>query len=387
MNLADVAEPALVFRPDDTVSKVASEMYRKRKNEAVIADGNEYLGTITSRDLVKRSIPNPDKTEISSLKAAINPISPFSPDADARETINSVLINSYKSVPMYKGGKYHMVTKLGLMSLVPKQDMKGKPASEVMVFPYCIGTDEGLDVARSIMRQTGANRLVILDKDDRAEGIIDTLDLLKATMDKKSRVQVGELGGDKGRPGKVLASSRSIMQGGFVRAGPDTPIDRLVKSMMDRGADTAIIEKGKFQGIVTPVQVLKLLSRGVSGVRVTVSGMQDEDAFIKTVVDEQLRNEVRKLGKSVPIEYMVLHVDKYEEDGKRIKYSVKGRLITQKGDFFAGDHAWDVTKAVRGVLQKFEAEVSKKFEKSRQFRLGSRGPEKDAFRQRGRFRL
>ena len=63
----------------------------------------------------------------------------------------------------------------------------------------------------------------------------------------------------------------------------------------------------------------------------------------------------------------------------RAKYSVKARLITEKGSFFADDHAWDITKAVRGVLQKFEAEISKKVGKSRTFRQGSRGPAKDAF--------
>ncbi len=378
MNLIDAAEPALVFRPGDTVSKVASEMYRQRKDEAVIAEGSNYIGTITARDLVKRNIPNPDKTVISKLKAAISPVGPFSPDADIREIVNAVLINSYKSVPIVSDGKFYMATKLGLMALLPKDSMKGKTAADVMIFPYCISTDDGLDVARSIIRQMGVQRLAIVGKDDRAEGIIDTLDLLGTVVEKKRR-KVGELGGDKVKLGKVLASSRSIMQPGLVRAAPDTPLPQLVKSMLDKKTDTAVIESKKFQGIVTPVQILKLLSKEVSGIRVTVSGMQDEDAFIKTVVDEQLRNEVKKLAKFVPIEYLVLSVDQHEYEGKRVKYSVKGRLITQKGSFFAGDHAWDITKAVRGVLQKFEAEISRKQGKSRGFRQGSRGPPKEAF--------
>jgi predicted transcriptional regulator len=378
MKMMDVAEPALVFSPGDKVSKVASEMYRSRKDEAVVADGKQYVGTIAARELVKRNMPNPDKTSLSGLKAIINTVGPLSPDADVREVVNSVLINNLKSIPVMQAGKFYMVSKLGLVRMLPKDSIKGKTAADVMVFPYCISMDDSVDVARSIIRQMNVQRVAIIGKDDRAEGMLDSLDLLR-TISEKKRMHIGEKGGDKIRLGEILASSRSIMQSSVLRASPNTPLTQLVKSMIEKKADTVIIEEEKFQGIVTPVQILKLLSREVSGIRVTVSGMQDEDVFIKTVVDEQLRNEIRKLGKSIPIEYMVLNVSRYEEDGKRIKYSVRGRLITHKGSFFADDHAWDVTKAVRGVLQKFEAEIIRKLGKSRDVRQGSKGPQKDRF--------
>jgi ribosome-associated translation inhibitor RaiA len=178
--------------------------------------------------------------------------------------------------------------------------------------------------------------------------------------------------GDQAPMGGVLASSHTLMDPQPLRADPETPLKDIAKMMLDSGKSTVMVEKGgKLQGIVTPVHILKLLAREVSGIYVRVTGMQDEDDFIKTVVDEQLKNEVRKLAKVIPIDYMLLTVDVYEEDGKRHKYSIQGTLVTQKGHFFADDHAWDATKAVRGVLQKLEREVLKKKGKSETFVRGN----------------
>ena len=60
---------------------------------------------------------------------------------------------------------------------------------------------------------------------------------------------------------------------------------------------------------------------------------------------------------------------RHKETGKRVKYSVKGRLITEKGMFFADDHAWRLTKAVKGVLEKMEREVVKSIGKKRRHAL------------------
>ena len=93
---------------------------------------------------------------------------------------------------------------------------------------------------------------------------------------------------------------------------------------------------------------------------VETAGFQDEDEFIKSVIDNEITREVRLLAKLAHIDYMTLHLSKYNEAGRRTKFSVHGKLITNIGMFFAQDYAWDLTQAVRGVLQKLEKEVQKK---------------------------
>jgi ribosome-associated translation inhibitor RaiA len=62
---------------------------------------------------------------------------------------------------------------------------------------------------------------------------------------------------------------------------------------------------------------------------------------------------------------MVLNMNRHKQRGKRVKYSVHGRMITEKGMFFTHDHAWDLTQAVSGVLKKLERKVLRSVEKKR----------------------
>jgi len=73
----------------------------------------------------------------------------------------------------------------------------------------------------------------------------------------------------------------------------------------------------------------------------------------------------------LPLSYFVMHVRTYHKTGKRVKYSVQARLITEKGDFFADDYAWDLTKATKGVLAKIEKEGIRHAEKAKVY---GRGP-------------
>jgi predicted transcriptional regulator len=213
----------------------------------------------------------------------------------------------------------------------------------------------------SILRETNISRLPVIDKANKIEGLVDTIDLLKADTD-RSRSELGEEAGEKIHLRHVQISS--LMRKTPLITSPDIPLPKLINLMLEKHTTTALVEEnGKICGLVTPKLILKLIGKRIEGVYVRISGLQKEDVFIKSVVDEEIRNEIRKLGKFLTINYMVLHVDRYRKTGKRIKYSVKGRLITEKGYFFADDHAWDITKAVRGVLQKLEKEAIKLKEK------------------------
>ena len=113
------------------------------------------------------------------------------------------------------------------------------------------------------------------------------------------------------------------------------------------------------------------VSGGIEGINVTVSGVHDEDNFIRTIVHEEIENVLRKLSRMVMISSFDLHVRKYSKGGTRTKYSVQAKLITEEGNFFADDYEWELTKTVKGVLEKIEREVLKKEDKEKVY---TRGP-------------
>ena len=353
----DGAREALVFDLKDPVSKVIARMYAENASEVTVFDGKSYIGVLSSDKLIKKNISEPDKIKLLNLKSSIDRIEPFE-GADPQEIIKSVLVNNYKSAPVKENGKLFFLKKLEMLKFA-KESIKNKKAADVMIFPYVVSASDSFDVAKSILRDSGSNRLVVLEK-DKVVGILHPLDILHL-ITSKSRSEGGVLTGEKIDLGKILVSSKSVMQEDFLRAAPDTKLSDLVKQMSDKNKDTIIVEeKGKLVGLVTPRHILKLAGQEVGGVYVQITGIQDEDMFIKSIVDDEIAHEIRKLAKVAHIDYMTLHVSKYNEKGSRVKYSVHGKLITSVGMFFAQDFAWDLTQAVRGLLKKMEKELLKK---------------------------
>ncbi len=353
-------EKQVVVDYEETVNKATSKMIREKKRVALVMEGKEFVGILVARDLVKKKIDNPDKMKIKPFARKINPISPETPIPDM---LNSMLINDYKAIPVRDAkGNVSLLTRLDILRTVKENVVfKDTKARDVMNFPYSVSGDDSLATARSLIRNLNLSRIPVLGKENRLEGLVDTLDLLGGIITRR-RSSRGELYGEGVKRDEI--SIKSLMNKNPPKTDPDDNIKKVINTMIRQNTPTVMVMEGdKVRGIITPRDILKLVGKEVKGVYVTISGLQDEDNFIKTVVDEEITNEVRKLAKFITIDSLILHVDKYHERGKRSKYSIKGRLVTRRGIFFAGDFAWDVTKAIRGVLQKLEREVIKKKER------------------------
>jgi CBS domain-containing protein len=367
MDLLEMAKPALIFRADDKISKIASAMCREGSHEALVFEGKQFRGILSAAELVKRNINDPAKTKISAIRSAVKKATPFTHENAPDDIINFIVTTNYNSAPLLHSKKYYSITSLALLKTLDKNRLKGRKASDVMFFPPSVSTDDTLAVARSIFRQAHADRLAVINSSGKSEGIIDALDFLGAEIERK-RAKSGEKSGEKTRLGEILASSPTLMDRPLIKVFPSTPLADVVKKMMQTKNTTAVAEDRGFRGIITPRSVLKLWEKKIAGIYISISGQQREDPFIRSVIDEQIRNEIKKLGKLLPIEGMLLHIDRYRERGKRVKYSVKGKLVTEKGLFFARDHSWDLTRAVRGVLAKTEKEILKMKGKRKLFR-------------------
>lgn len=377
MDLLDVAEEPLIFRPDEVLSKVASKMYELRKYEALVFKDNKYLGVIAARDLIKKSTGDPNRTKLANLKSVIQRLTPFEPTAGFTDVVGSVLVNNYRSIPVGDDNGLFVLTKLGLLKLMPKEALRGKTAKDVMVFPPTLTAGDSISVAKSLFKQSHVYRLAVVSKAGKVEGIIDALDMLKFFIDKERSHDLREGSGEKINLGSISASSRIFVHD-MERVLPDTAIAQVANIMINKNQETVVVEdRGKFLGLITPRDILRLVGKPVSGIYINISGMHDEDDFIKTIVDEEIRTELTKLGKVVNVHYLTMNVKKYGQ-GRRVKYAVHGKLVANKGMFFSEGVAWDLTKATKLALKKIEREVLKKTGKEEnaahgRYSIGKRG--------------
>ncbi len=357
MDIREIFEKPLILKPEERVSKAISEMHQKKKHEALVMEGKELLGVLVARDLVKRKINTPDKTTI---KKFIRKTNPLLPGSSIEDVMNSMMVNDFKCVLIKdEKGEIFFITKLGMLSQVKNnKEFKDKNASDIMVPPYCIDSGDSLATALSIIRFANISRVPVVDEKNSVLGVLDTLDLLKASI-KMSKASIGEKSGEHIKLRDVFASS--FMDTNIQKIAPDTSIRNVINTMIQKETETILIEKNnKLVGIITPKLILKLIGKNVSGIRVQISGIGDEEMFIRSVIDKQLRNAVKKMSRFIPLEFLVLRIDRHHKTGKRAKYSVKATLATRKGTFYANDFSWDLTKAIRGILNKFEKEVIKR---------------------------
>jgi CBS domain-containing protein/ribosome-associated translation inhibitor RaiA len=233
----------------------------------------------------------------------------------------------------------------------------------------------------SIIRDTGVERIVVVDSKGKLVGLVDELDLFKAQSTDRFRVRggpvsvkpttsIGELSGEKYK--MRLISIAGLVRKSIPIVKQNYSIQKVIEAMIEKELPVAVvIEKEKPIGIITTKPILRLIGRPLEGILVQLSGIQQEDIYMKAIIDEQIVNAVRKWAKFVPIKHIAIHIDRYQSTGKRIKYSIKARLIGYKGMWFADDHAWDITKAMRGVLTKLEQEILKSKSKAE---TRTRGP-------------
>ncbi|RLJ06008.1 MAG: hypothetical protein DRP18_01865 [Candidatus Aenigmatarchaeota archaeon] len=346
LNIKDVLEEPVKLSGDDTVGVAAAKMTENERDYVFVFD-NGMKGIVLARDLIKRTI-DPEKTK---LETFIKHISPLDIDTPVTSIIEKIMVNDYLVVPVCFENEIYALTKIGLLNALRENEvLKGKKAMDVMKFPYCVSEDDSASVVRNIMKNLEISRMPVLDEKGKLAGLVNCIDLLKTIAERK-RAKKGDMRMEKT---KMDVPVSSFMRKVFPRAGPETPLNKVIELMVKNYSAVVIEDNGELKGIVTPRNILKLFGKKTEGVYVNISGLKDIDAFLKNIIDKQITNSVKKLSKIVTINYAVFRVSKHKKAGKRTKYSVRAGFSTNRGRFFVKDYDWDVTKAMGNVLDKIE---------------------------------
>jgi CBS domain-containing protein len=324
-----------------------------------VFDGG-FKGIVTLDDMVKRRVTSPQRMRVSYFT---KPVNTFHADSSVEDVINYMLVSEYRSIPVMRGGKIFAVSKPKLLRFVKGEIFERKKAKDVMQFPYCADVKDTVLTVISVMKDTGLDRIPILNERGFFVGIVDSVSLANVLTD-KSRSKRGEMFGDRTKLGAI--GIERFIRKDVLRVSPETDLKEIVKEVSRKGHCAVIVEEnGKFAGMITVRDIFKLIGRSLETVYIRISGLGGEDSFIKEKIDEMADNTITKLLKFLDVTYVAIHVETHKKGGKRTKYSVQGRFVTDKGNFYASDHGWDPTKAMKLFLDKIEREVRKKVEMGR----------------------
>ena len=355
-----IAEEPLVLNYAETVAKAEARMRAGNAYYAVVTKSGKPYGILDSKILAHRRFGTPEKAQIGKFASRVTPM-----EGSVEDLAHEFLSKDHDAAPVIVDGKLMIATKLGVLGfLKDRPAFRKAKASDVMRHPLCITPAASINSAFSIMRDRGIARLPVVSEDDKVEGVIDSLCIIKVDRTKTRRSK-GERAGESLDAGKAYATS--IMDKSFPYASSNDRVSAVISQMEKLGKDYALIlDNRRISGIVTARSMLKLLGEPVQGTYVAVPGIQDEDSFQKEQVNKEIEAFVGKIGKLFTIDRLIIQVNKRDAEGKRARYTVHARLVTEAKDglFFAQTGRWGLVEAVSDALGKLEKEALKKKRKA-----------------------
>lgn len=358
MKLEDVIERSLIFHPNEVLSKVLYKMLSENKYEALIFD-KDLKGIISLDDIAKKILSEPEKVKISNF---VRPIVTFSLETPIEDIINYIVVSEYRSVPIKKGDEIFILPKNKILKIIKKDVFENKKVSEFMRSSICVKKDDTLSRIASIFRNVNIDRIPVVDEKGVCIGLIDSMSIVSLIVDRE-REKFGERRGEKLKLGEIKIDK--FIKTNITKVDPNDSLKKAVNLIINEPSHTLIVEgENKFLGILTIKDILKLLRKPAENVYIRISGLDEEDEFIKEKVNEMIENSISKLMKSVKISYISLHIEKRKKSKiGRVRYFVSGRFSTEKGIYYAKSNEWDLTKSIKIFIEKIEREIYKKMEK------------------------
>jgi len=93
-------------------------------------------------------------------------------------------------------------------------------------------------------------------------------------------------------------------------------------------------------------------------VYVQITGLHDEkDPMLLAKIDKETTDVAKKLGNMVNAQSIILHIDKHHKQGKKSKYSMRMRALTDYGLLVAKSWGWEPVNVVQDVVKNIEREA------------------------------
>jgi len=358
-----MSKNVLTLGPKDTVSKFVGLMEQHRAHEVPIVDGKKFLGIVHYKTIASKRFSDPSKEKLESL---ITRIKALDEDNTLEEAADTIFQAGFRAVPVCSGGNLTgIISVFDLLNAFSKrQDFKETAAEGIMSASEVISIDSDIGKARVLLREKNISRLPVVDAEGKLRGVVATFDLLKAVKPSE-KMNWYSMAAEKETIMGVQIST--IMNDEPLTAEKQTRLSEIADMMVkykDSGA--VIVEDDAPVGVVTTRDMLEfyLSKREKKGAYVQITGLGKEDAMAAATTDRMIRDSLQKISSFLPVQFLFLHVKRYEKGGKT-KYSVRVRLMTDKGIFISRAMGWDLRDAAGQALDEIEKIIIRDKERKR----------------------
>lgn len=348
----------ITIGPQEPISKAISKMTDNGIHHLPVVDDGKYLGMIDFDLFLRRSsiVLN------SKVLNVIEKTPTVTRKTDVAEAARLMLDNGIKAIPVVEND-----TLLGLVttadiiySLLKIPEILTSRTEEIMSGdPITVSENDTVIRAVEKMRELDEASIPVVDSNGRVTGVVNLNEISRQIWREKEKMHQSEY-----YRNEASVRVKDVMSPPVV-AKIGAQLSECINEMkkMKARVCTVIDSSGKPVGIISHRdimdEIVKKLPR--ESVLVNISGVKFDDPEIYDrlyeIIERMARN-VAKVKRMKPV-LINIHIEQYNEQGGEIKYSVRGKMVTESRTFYARAWEWNLYKAMKELMDEFEKMVEK----------------------------
>ncbi|MEM4819107.1 MAG: CBS domain-containing protein [Nanopusillaceae archaeon] len=336
---------------------------RAGENFIVVDKKGNYRGILPNDKIVKYLFE--PQTKIKNIYIKIKPLNKL----DFVEISKKMLYSNLRIIPIKINEKIELIDMVDILDKIyslEKNIFDNIYASDIMNPPVLIEERENLKKIISIMKNKGVSRVIVVNKEGKAVGILSVSDIIRYFTFEKERATKGELAD---RSGDIEA--RSIVREKLIYAEPETKISKIIELLNKNKIYAIPILKNEIPvGIITAKDILAyyLSIKEKEELPVIVHGISIDEidiTFIRRSFKELYRKYSNYIGNNPRL---ILHIKKIKEEKKGLKrisfFNIKAKLLSDKIKIFITENGYEFYSTIKSVFKILEYELEEKKSKS-----------------------
>lgn len=359
-----MSSSAVTATKGETLSAVISRMKKDHLREIPVLEGNKPVGLVSySSFLLRRSLPLSTKVE-----QVMHPAPRLEEDMPITKAVEEMMASGVRGAPVVRNEKMvGFVSRTDIIKVLPNvEQLKNKKVSEFMTKnPQFVTEKESVRRAQMLMKGLMEKSLPVVDSSGRLVGAVSMHEVMDIIWSPKSSKPYNELVGSDKEPPDIAVGS--IMSQPAISVSPSDSIGKVASLMLEKGLATIFVHEGeRLVGVVSQAdlmeQVISLKKR--EGVYVQITGFVEEDPDVYNVLYDEIEKAMNRIDKIQFPRVFTVHIQTYHSEGMRSKYSIHGRLTTDRSMYYASQTDWNLYKTMDALLNQLEKTVKREHEKT-----------------------
>lgn len=352
---------------NETISKLfpmLEKLGRDKANAILVEEDGRIVGVLREKDLIRGSVlKNPHETRVKSLLVKTGKVDIS--ELDAVKVARRFVEDSTPFVIVQMGKKFGVIYINDFLRKI-REDFEDVKVREVM--DPDVVTVKRFDTAAkalSVMRNQGVDRVVVVDENNRAIGILTGKDVIDRVLSPRKRARMGDSSGEKEKTLSIMVES--IMSSPLISASRNDSAAEVIDLMVDnRISSVVIVRDGIPEGIVIKKDLfgfyLRKQERRDFGVQIMTTGISLDEFDRKTII-EDIERFMKKFKEFLGETYLFVYIKRHKEYFRNLPLiHVRLKLLSGRGNFIVSGESWGVEYALHVALKKLERDVMKEKE-------------------------